>query len=123
MAALVLVSAASPSFAQVPSVRRITASDTDTATTSDGPIGTIAWAYPDQNSKTETLFACTSLGTTPTTGYLITIKDEIGTSSAYSIQINPAPTNTIDGLASYALKANHGSVTLQCDGAGNWMLE
>ena len=81
---------------------------------------TYAWQSSTTAGKTETIGGtCNS----STNGYTIIVKDEIGTAGAYGIVIYPQSGNTIDNQGGFAITSNFESITLQCDGVSNWIIE
>ena len=98
------------------SYRLIASGTTDAAQTSDT---TIMWDSSTAASKSETLFAC-NVGTA---GKALVIGDDYGSSSQYSIVITPNGSDTIGTIFSfYSVSSPTVPVSLQCDGAGNWMV-
>ena len=92
-----------------------------------GDIGvgfTVAWVSTAPANKSESLgpnaIACSSA---INAAKEFTIKDEIGTAGTYPITVTPASPNTIDGLGSFTLNSNFESITFQCDGISNWLVE
>jgi len=82
-----------------------------------------AWDNPTVANKTLTLESCATVAAA-----IVVVKDEIGTAgvggTTNTITITPHSGDTIDViLTSLTLSANYQSVTLQCDGVGNWMVE
>jgi hypothetical protein len=82
---------------------------------------TYAWDSAVPSPKTQQInFSCAS------TAFSFTVKDEVGTAAAYPITVSVAPlvSGTIDTATTpFVLSTNFASVTFQCDGNGNWMVE
>lgn len=95
--------------------RQITTGSTDTATSLDG---TIAWDSATTSNKAQALYTCGSAGK----GNILNIKDEALTAGTYPIIVTPFTAETIDGLDVYALAFNGQSLSLQCNGGGNWIV-
>lgn len=108
-------------FAQ--SVRQVpTPAVSDALQTTDLGLGkTVAWDSATPANKTELLttngIACNSATR------VFTIKDEIGTAGTYPITVTPQINDKIDGAGTFILNSNFESITLQCDGASNWLVE
>lgn len=96
-------------------LRVIPSGSSDTATTSDG---TLAWSSSATLNKTESLYACTSAQKS----LAVTIVDEIGTAGTYPIAVTPNGINTINNAAINYISINNASLTIQCDGNGNWIV-
>jgi hypothetical protein len=89
-------------------------------TTNANPNVTYAWDNPAIGNKG------LAIGTTCASGkngFIIIIKDEIGTAGTYPIIVTTAGGNTIDGAAQFMLNSNFESITLQCDSTSNWLVE
>lgn len=97
-------------------LRVVSSGTTDSATSLDG---TIAWNSSSASGKTETLYACGSGGK----GSIVTVTDEIGTAGTYPITVAPSGVNTINNASTYIMAFNYQSVTFQCAGAGNWIVQ
>ncbi|POR52746.1 hypothetical protein B0G62_10443 [Paraburkholderia eburnea] len=108
---------------QLSSVRQILGNAiTDAASTRDR---FILWNSTSTSAKTETIPGCTTpalvaSGSPSTAGQTITIVDEAVTAGAYPITVNPT-TGQINFGSSAVISQNSGSLTLTCDGAGNWV--
>ena len=50
------------------------------------------------------------------------IKDALGNAGTSAISIVPDGSDTIDGMSSIAINANHGKLTIMCDGINGWMV-
>lgn len=100
----------------IPVFRTVVSGTTDTATVLDA---TIAWDSSSSSPKTETLYACGS----GQKGFTLFIKDEFGYASTAAIVVSPVGGNTIDTFASYPAIFNLGRVSVQCNGAGNWIVK
>jgi hypothetical protein len=98
-----------------PVIRVITSGASDTASTSDI---TIAWDSADAAPKAETVPGCTLA----LKAKLYVFKDEIASAQVYPITVTPT-TGTIDGEMNYTLYTNLSSMTMQCDGIGNYVVE
>lgn len=95
---------------------------TDTATNHDR---FILWNSTATSAKTETIPGCTTpallqAGTPNTAGLTLTIIDEAVTAATYPITITPT-TGQINFGSSAVINQNSGSMTLTCDGYGNWV--
>lgn len=96
--------------------RAISSGSTDTLTTFDG---TVAWDSSAGSIKTENLYACSS----GAKANKLTILDEIGTAGTYLILIVPSGTDKVNNQTIGAISFNNQSLTIQCDGAGNWVIQ
>lgn len=96
--------------------RQISSGSSDTASTLDG---NLAWNSATALAKTESLYACS----TGSKGNLLTVSDEKGTAGTYPITLSPSGGNTINNASTYIMAFNNQSVTMVCDGAGNWIVQ
>jgi hypothetical protein len=54
--------------------------------------------------------------------HVYVIKDALGNAGTSSISITPDGSDTIDGMSSVTINANHGKLTIMCDGINGWMI-
>lgn len=103
-------------------IRSIQTGASDFATVDDFSLvagHAIFWNSATASAKIEHLPVCDS----GLSGAIGTIVDEIGTAATYSITLTPIGSDTINLSPSYPLIFNQQSVTIQCNGAGNWVLQ
>jgi len=98
-----------------------------TVTMSTSSNVTYAWDSTTVSSRTQGIgFYCGGT-TTPfvANGFSFTVKDEVGTAGTTLISVTPfGGTETIDMNArAFVLNANFESITFQCDGNHNWIVE
>jgi hypothetical protein len=109
-------------------LRQVPSGTTDDLTLADLGLGyspTIAWISTTTGAKTEDLNFNSIACNATYKGYAFTVKDEIGTAGANPITVVAltSPANTIDGAATFTLNSNYESITFQCDGVSNWLVE
>lgn len=97
-----------------PNIRLITTGNVDAVLPNDV---TVVWESADPAAKTETAPACGPSNK----ARILTFKDGIGTAQTFPITIS-APSSTIDGSASFILRTNLSSITMQCDGVSNYVV-
>lgn len=103
-------------------IRSILTGGSDFATVADFPaLGgqAIFWNSSATVPKTEHLPACNA-GLSAGVG---TIVDERATANIYPITLRPNGSDTINLAASYPMNFKQQSTTIQCNGAGNWVVE
>lgn len=102
------------------SFRKINSGASDTATAADS---TVAWNSMMLSTKTSGLFECNS----GESGKNLWFVDEIGGATygaaEYAITLAPNGSDTINNATSYVLNSNNKASHIQCDGAGNWVVE
>jgi|SRR5271156_2708005 len=96
-------------------VRVITSGTTDTVQASDY---TISWNSSATSSKAESLPSCSS----GNKGRVLIFKDTANSSSIYAIILTPIAGKIEDGVNFYINTVNGQSITIQCDGVSNWMV-
>jgi hypothetical protein len=104
----------------IPNVRVITTGTTDHATNGDfySIAGhAILWNSASAGNKTEYLPPCVS----GNSGWIGSIVDEYGNAATYPITLQPSSGNTINNQVSLIISTINQSVTLQCNGSGNWV--
>jgi hypothetical protein len=85
---------------------------------STNPSVTYAWDATNSAPKSQSIVGCT------TNGFAFTVNDEIGTAGTYPITVTASGTDKIDtSTTPFALNSNFESITFQCDGSGNWLVE
>jgi len=100
---------------QIPVIDRITSGTTATAPATFDV--TVVWASAATSAKTTSIAACASA----LAGFKVTVKDEQANAQTYSITTTPG-SGTIDNKAKYIQHTNGQSLSLQCDGVSNWMI-
>lgn len=82
---------------------------------------TYAWDNTTASPRSQAIgFAC---NTVPN-GFSFTVKDEVGTAGTIPITITPVSGDKIDtGTAPFVLTTSYESITFQCDGNVNWLVE
>lgn len=101
----------------------ITTGTTSNPTASGVNFVTYAWDSATAGPKTQTVgFSCG--GTGVANGFTFTVKDELGSAGANPIGVTPNIGDTIDtAVGPFVLNANFESITFQCDGNHNWLVE
>lgn len=103
-------------------IRTILTGATDFSTAADFPaLGgqAIFWNSSTASPKTENLPACNA----GLSGGVGTILDEVQTANLYPITLVPKGSDTITLAATYPMNFKQQSTTIQCNGAGNWVVE
>lgn len=95
--------------------RTITTGTSDTANSADQAMW---WKVAAGGAKTQTLPQCTSSG--PFQPFIV--QDAQGDAATNNITVS-APSSTINGAANKVINTNYGILKLQCDGAGNYMVQ
>jgi hypothetical protein len=96
-------------------VRTVASGASDTLLASDYEVG---WGSATTSAKAETLPACSS----SVSGKTYVISDTAQTAGLYNIVLTPS-SGTIGGQASQSVQFSGASMTVQCDGVSNWILE
>lgn len=97
-----------------PNIRLITTGNVDAVAPTDV---TVVWDSAVASTKTETAPDCGPANK----ARILTFKDMIGSAQAFPITIS-APSSTIDGSATFVLRTNKSSMTMQCDGISNYVV-
>lgn len=99
----------------------ITTGTTSNPTASGVNFVTYAWDSATAAPKTQSIgFSCTGVAN----GFTFTVKDELGSAGANPISVAPNIGDTIDTTAGpFVLNSNFESITFECDGNHNWLVE
>lgn len=97
--------------------------------------GGVRWKLSDVNSNTtlttdQHVIRCVQTSAITLTlpsrvaasNHVYIIKDALGNAGTSSISITPDGSDTIDGMSAVTINANHGKLTIMCDGINGWMV-